>query len=212
LKKVYKKSHKEATAPIMTLVNKPIFYAGKFNDTFILGCPDNHPNNFYVNFDAVTDNVVKESVFIRNNVTRDEKVSVDGIMLKLGKWASENMDFSQIAPADKAKYDRCLRERFLALENNKRDKLPLQTTGKRKRPRDVDEDEDNEDEDNEDDEDEDDDNEDAPEGSSDDDEDDDEEEEVSEDSDEDGSEDSDDGEKSVDEQESDDDEEEEAFD
>ena len=29
LKKVYKKSHKEATAPIMTLVNKPIFYAGK---------------------------------------------------------------------------------------------------------------------------------------------------------------------------------------
>ena len=209
LKKVYKKSHKEATAPIMTLVNKPIFYAGKFNDTFILGCPDNHPNNFYVNFDAVTDNVVKESVFIRNNVTRDEKVSVDGIMLKLGKWASENMDFSQIAPADKAKYDRCLRERFLALENNKRDKLPLQTTGKRKRPRDVDEDEDNEDED---DEDEDDDNEDAPDGSSDDDEDDDEEEEVSEDSDEDGSEDSDDGEKSVDEQESDDDEEEEAFD
>jgi hypothetical protein len=39
-----------------------------------------------------------------------------------------------------------LRERFLALENNKRDKLPLQTIGKRKRPRDVDEDEDNEDE------------------------------------------------------------------
>ncbi|MFB1018759.1 MAG: hypothetical protein QMC37_00760, partial [Flavobacteriales bacterium] len=187
----------------------------------ILGCPDNHPNNFYVNFDAVTNNVVKESVFIRNNVTRDEKVSVDGIMLKLGKWASENMDFSQVAPADKAKYDRCLRERFLALENNKRDKLPLQTIGKRKRPRDVDEDNDDEDEDN-DDEDEDEDNEDedevnedededAPDGSSDDDEDDDEEEEVSEDSDEDGSEDSDDGEKSVDEQESDDDEEE-AFD
>ena len=191
----------------MTLVNKPIFYTGKFNDTFILGCPDNHPNNFYVNFDAVTNNVVKESVFIRNNVTRDEKVSVDGIMLKLGEWASENMDFSQIAPADKAKYDRCLRERFLALENNKRDKLPLQTIGKRKRPRDVDEDEDNDDED----EDEDNEDEDAPDGSSDDDEDDDEEEEVSEDSDEDGSEDSDDGEKSVDEQESDDDEEE-AFD
>jgi hypothetical protein len=74
LKKCYKKSHKDATTPIMTLVNKPIFYAGKFNDTFILGCPDNHPKNFYVNFDAVTNNVVKESVFIRNNITRDESV------------------------------------------------------------------------------------------------------------------------------------------